>query len=128
MHFFPTTSKLEHLFKCVQATWIYFSVNCYFICFAQFLIELSHQCVRALLELLTSVCMLRRSVMSNTLQPMECNPPGFSVHSILQARLLERVAISFSRKSSQSRNGTSVSWFGRQILYQWGTWEALINL
>ena len=29
--------------------------------------------------------------------PMDCNPPGFSVHSILQARILEWVATSFSR-------------------------------
>ena len=32
--------------------------------------------------------------------PMDCNPPGFSVHGILQARILEWVAISFSRGSS----------------------------
>ena len=32
--------------------------------------------------------------------PMDCSPPGFSVHGILQARILEWVAISFSRGSS----------------------------
>ena len=31
--------------------------------------------------------------------PMECNPPGSSVHGILQSRILEWVAISFSRRS-----------------------------
>ena len=31
---------------------------------------------------------------------MDCSPPGFSVHGILQARIPERVAISFSRASS----------------------------
>ena len=35
--------------------------------------------------------------------PMHCNPPGSSVHGILQARILEWVAISFSRRSSQPR-------------------------
>ena len=35
--------------------------------------------------------------------PMDCNPPGSSVHGISQARILEWVAISFSRVSSQSR-------------------------
>ena len=35
--------------------------------------------------------------------------PGFSVHGILQARILEWVAISFSRGSSQPRNQTQVS-------------------
>ena len=29
--------------------------------------------------------------------PMDCSPPGFSLHGILQARVLEWVAISFSR-------------------------------
>ena len=32
--------------------------------------------------------------------PMDCSPPGFSVHGIPQARILEWVAISFSRGSS----------------------------
>ena len=35
--------------------------------------------------------------------PMDCSPPGSSVHGIFQARVLERVAISFSRRSSDSR-------------------------
>ena len=36
----------------------------------------------------------------------ECGPPGFSVHGNFQARLLDRVAISSSRGSSQPRDGT----------------------
>ena len=41
--------------------------------------------------------------------PMDCSPPGSSVHGILQARILERVAISSSRRSSQPRDRTQVS-------------------
>ena len=41
--------------------------------------------------------------------PMDCSLPGFSVHGIFQARILEWVAISFSRKSSQPRDWTRVS-------------------
>ena len=40
---------------------------------------------------------------------MGCSPPGSSVHGILQARILEWVAISFSRGSSQSRDWTQAS-------------------
>ena len=40
---------------------------------------------------------------------MDCNLPGSSVHGLLQARLLEWVAISFSGGSSQPRNRTQVS-------------------
>ena len=53
--------------------------------------------------------------------PMDCGPPGSSVHGILQARILEWVAISFSRGSSQPRDQTRVSCIsciGRRILYQ----------
>ena len=37
---------------------------------------------------------------------MDCSLPGSSVHVILQAKILERVAISFSRGSSQPRDQT----------------------
>ena len=43
------------------------------------------------------------------------------VHGVFQARILEWVAISFSRCKDQ----TCVSWISRQILYHWTTWEAL---
>ena len=33
--------------------------------------------------------------------PLNCSPPGFSIHGIFQARTLEWVAISYSRRSSQ---------------------------
>ena len=36
--------------------------------------------------------------------PMDCSLPGFSLHGILQARVLEWVAISFSRGSSRPRD------------------------
>ena len=48
--------------------------------------------------------------------PMDCSPPCSSVHGILQARILEWVAMPFFRGSSQSRNRTQVL-HCRQILY-----------
>ena len=44
-----------------------------------------------------------RSVVSNSLRPVDCSPPSSSIHGILQARVLEWVAISFSRGSSWPR-------------------------
>ena len=41
--------------------------------------------------------------------PMDCSPPDSSVHGILQARILEKVAIPFSRGSSQARDRTHIS-------------------
>ena len=43
-------------------------------------------------------------------EPMDCSPPGFSVHGILQARILERVAIPIFRGSSWPRGWTQISW------------------
>ena len=40
---------------------------------------------------------------------MDCSLPGFSVHEISQARILEGVAISFSRWSSQPRDQAQFS-------------------
>ena len=48
--------------------------------------------------------------------PMDCSPPGSFVHGISQARILESVAISFSRGSSQPRDGTGVSCISRLAL------------
>ena len=42
--------------------------------------------------------------------PMNCSPPGFSVHGILKARILEWVAMPSSTGSSQPRDQTQVSY------------------
>ena len=51
--------------------------------------------------------------------PMDCSPPDFPAHRILQARILKWVAISASRGSSQPRDWTIsyASCIGRQVLY-----------
>ena len=58
--------------------------------------------------------------------PVACSPPGSSVHGILQARILEWVAISFSRESSQPRDQTQVSLIAGRCFNLWATWEAPI--
>ena len=50
-----------------------------------------------------------RSVLSNSYDPMDCSLPGYSIHGIFQARIMEWIAISSSRGSSQSRDWTHVS-------------------
>ena len=59
--------------------------------------------------------------------PMDCSPPGSSVHGIFQARILEWVAISFSRGTSPPRAWTWVSCIGRQVLYHWATREVRVS-
>ena len=55
---------------------------------------------------------------------MDCSPPGSSDHEILQARLLECVAIPFSRVSSWPRNWTHVSCISGRFFTIWATREA----
>ena len=56
--------------------------------------------------------------------PMDCSPPGSSVHGILQGRLLEWVAMPSARGSSWPRDRTHISLYlktciGRRVLYHW---------
>ena len=64
--------------------------------------------------------------MSNSLQPMECSLQGSSVHGILQARILEWVAIPFSTGSSHPRGWTWVSCTAGRFFIIWATREAHI--
>ena len=57
--------------------------------------------------------------MSNSCDPMGCNLPGSTVHGLLQARILEWVAISFSRRSSWPK----VSCIAGRFFTNWATRE-----
>ena len=52
--------------------------------------------------------------------------PCSSAHGIAPTRILEWLAISFSRRSSQPRDQARISCIGRQMLYHWTTLEALL--
>ena len=52
--------------------------------------------------------------------PMDCSPPGSPVHGILEARILEKVAIPFSR-SSQPRDQTQISCVAGRFFTVWNT-------
>ena len=56
--------------------------------------------------------------------PMDCSLPGSSVHGIFQARVLEWVAIAFSRGSSQPRDQTQVFHTAGRHFTIWATREA----
>ena len=57
--------------------------------------------------------------------PMDCSPLGSTFHGILQARILEWVAIPFSRGSSQPRDRTGLLelWEGSIILVRFNLWQ-----
>ena len=56
------------------------------------------------------MCVLLAQWCPTLCDPMDCSPPGSSVHEISQARILEWAAIPFSRGSSRPRDQTQVSW------------------
>ena len=74
-------------------------------------------------HVLTEICILYMFGVQSCpvlCDPMDCSPPGSSVHGIFQAEILEWISISFSKGSSQPRNQTQVSSIAgihRQILY-----------
>ena len=55
------------------------------------------------------VCILVAHLCPSLWDPMDCSPPGSSVHGIFQVRILEWVAIPFCRGSSQPRDQIWVS-------------------
>ena len=57
--------------------------------------------------------------------PTPCNPMDYTVHEILQARILEWVAFPFSRGSSQPRNQTGISCIAGEFFTNWAIKEAL---
>ena len=58
---------------------------------------------------------------------MECSPPGSSDHGILQARILELVAIPFSRRSPYPRDWNQISCIAGRFFTIWATREALVK-
>ena len=59
------------------------------------------------------VCVLVAQSCSVLCDPIDCSPPGSSVHGMLQARILKWIAILFSKGSSQPRDQTQVCIAGR---------------
>ena len=75
------------------------------------------------------VCVKLLQLWPTLSDPMVCNPPGYSIHGILQARILEWIAMPSSRRSSRPRVRTRVSFvscIGRQEVFftTSAPWEA----
>ena len=71
------------------------------------------------------VCVCAQSCLT-LCDPKDCRWPDSSVRGIFQARILEWVAISYSRGSSQPRDRTHISCVsctGRWVLQDWTTWD-----
>ena len=79
------------------------------------------------MDLIQSLLLFSCWAMSDSMQSMDCRPSGSSVHWVSQGRILEWVALSFSRGSSWLRARTCISRIGRWFLYPWATREAPVQ-
>ena len=66
----------------------------------------------------------KKKVKVTQLCPILCDPIDYTVHGILQARILEWVAVPFSRGSSQPRDRNQVSCIASGFFISWATKEA----
>ena len=76
-------------------------------------------------------CCLVAKLWPTLCNPKNCSPSGSSIHGISQARILEWVAISFSKGSSQPRGRTRVSCIAGRFLTGWSStdaWDQLMPL
>ena len=78
------------------------------ICLCPHQKQISYPCV--------CVCVCVTQLCPNPCNPMNCSPPYSFVHGILHERILECIAMPFSRGSSWPRDWTQVSCISRQIL------------
>ena len=62
-------------------------------------------------------CCLVMKLCPTPCNPMDCSPPGYSVHEILQARVLEWIAMPSSMGPSPPRDQTHISCIARQVHY-----------
>ena len=81
---------------------------------------LIHSLIKNILLLVAQSC-------STLCDPMDCSPPGSSIHGISQARILKWIAISFSKGSSWSRDWTQVFCIAGRFFTIWATREALLS-
>ena len=94
--------------------------NIHFLPLVHFIHSLRSDSIHSLLRAPVGLCAKSLQSCLTLCNPMDCSPPGSSAHGILQARILEWVAVSSSRRSSRPRDQTHtscISCIGRRVLY-----------
>ena len=95
----------------------------FFLIFRSILLFVSFPPTYKQLLIFPTVCESESEIVQSCLTLCRPHAPGSSVHGILQARVLEWVAISFSRGSSQPRDQTQVSHLAGSPFTLWATRE-----
>ena len=114
IYIFDTSISAENMWWCFVYVCAFSFHKSVLLCFLPFPSMLySYVCCCSVTKLCLTPC-----------NPTDYSLAGSSIHGISQARILEQVAVSFSRRSSWTRNWTRVSCNGRWILYHWAAREA----
>ena len=131
IHFFcqylsPLTSKKAHFqFRCFQLfPW---SPPSWFLIASSFPSPLPGWYIQSGGFVNIHHCVCACSVVSDSLRPMDCSPPGSSVLGILQRRILEWVAMPSFRGSFQPRDQIQVSFTAGRFFTAWATREAILK-
>ena len=95
--------------------------------FAAYVIFWEFYCLRFYNKVFVVLLFLSHWVTSDCCGPMRCSLPGSSGYGISQARILQWVAIFFSKGSFQPRDRTRVSWIAGRFFTDWATREAQIS-
>ena len=69
----------------------------------------------------TYMCVLVTQSCPTLYNPMDCSPPSFSVHGMLQVRIMEWIVILFSRRTTQPRDWTLVPCIRGRFFTIWAT-------
>ena len=97
---YPTYTQAKLRFSCCPSSWyLHLLLVCVCVC--------------------VCVCVWVAQACLTLCDPMNCSLPGFPVHGILQARILEWTAIPFSRGSSRPRDRTLVSCIAGRFFTVW---------
>ena len=127
------TNDVEHRFMCLLSIHMFYFMknllNLLIFVYVKVCVHIK-TCTKFSIEVLTTIAWKKKVKLKSLshvqlCNPMDCSLTGSSIYGIFQARILEWVAISFSRRSSRPRDWTQVSCISGRLFTTWGTRKSL---
>ena len=138
------SERSRDFWQCYFSTWVYLSLKLgYTDCLIIWIVKipslvkvltvwisyfsfLLHPSLEYMFFILLQVVLITQ-LCPTSCNPVDCSPPGSSVHGILQVRILQWAAIPFSRGSFQLRDWTQVSCITGRFFTIWASFYNLIT-
>ena len=127
------TNDVEHRFMCLLSIHMFYFMknllNLLIFVYVKVCVHIK-TCTKFSIEVLTTIAWKKKVKLKSLSHVqlcnlMDCSLTGSSIYGIFQARILEWVAISFSRRSSRPRDWTQVSCISGRLFTTWGTRKSL---